>query len=122
MAKLGESPASITAGEAPGKLGEVQVAAAVEQVLGAAFRDSSVGQATHGLAGGAAMMMGDEGDVCALCFVLCVLCCHAVPRHGRGGVCWRGRACGIVGVDGNVTLCTCTFRIIAVCLHLVCSC
>ena len=47
------------------------MAAAVEQVLGAAFRDSSVGQATHGLAGGAAMMMGDEGDVCALCFVLC---------------------------------------------------
>ena len=83
VAKLGESPASITAGEAPGKLGEVQVAAAVEQVLGAAFRDLSVGQATHGLAGGAAMM-GDEGDVCALCL------CFVLPRRSatwsRGGV------------------------------------
>ena len=98
------------------------MAAAVVQVLGAAFRDSRGGRATHGLAGGAAMMMGDEGDVCALCFVLYDLCCHAVPRHGRGGVCWRGRACGIVGVDGNVTLRTCTIRIIAVCLHLACSC
>ena len=89
VAKLGESPASTTAGEAPGKLGEVQVAAAVEQVLGAAFRDSNGGQATHGLAGGAAMMMGDEGDVCAMCFVLCALC-FVLPRRSatwsRGGV------------------------------------
>ena len=47
----------------------------VERVLGAAT-DSKGGRATHGLAGGTesargARMMGDEGDVCALCLCLC---------------------------------------------------
>ena len=47
----------------------------VERVLGAAT-DSKGGRATHGLAGGTksaggARMMGDEGDVCALCLYLC---------------------------------------------------